>query len=149
MKNKILFLFTFSFFIFSCNYFEETNDKASFYSSISNSEKIIIRSKKINQNEVVRNDSCFEKVTKYKAENLKEIENFEKLFENSEYTGYCCCPDTNFAIYVYDESESFEKYFADTIKYDDKVQIFEKSFQFSFIIDKQKWKSYLKEIENK
>ena len=65
--------------------------------------------KKINQNEVVRNDSCFEKVTKYKAENLKEIENFEKLFENSEYTGYCCCPETNFAIYVYDESESFEK----------------------------------------
>jgi hypothetical protein len=133
----------------SCNYFEETSDKVSFYSTISDSDKIRIRPKKLNQNEVVMKDSCFENTNKYQADDLKEIENFEKLFENSEYTGYCCCPDTDFAIDFYRESQKIETYFADTIKYVDKVQVFEESFQFSFLIDKKKWKSYLMEIENK
>jgi hypothetical protein len=133
----------------SCNYFEETSDKVSFYSTISDSDKIRIRPKKLNQNEVVMNDSCFENINKYQVDDLKKIENFEKLFENSEYTGYCCCPDTDFAIDFYRESQKIETYFADTIKYVDKVQVFEESFQFSFLIDKKKWKSYLMEIENK
>jgi hypothetical protein len=133
----------------SCNYFEETSDKVSFYSTISESDKIRIKPKRFNQNESVREDSCFENTNKYQVDDLKEIENFEKLFENSEYTGYCCCPDTDFAIDFYRESQKIETYFADTIKYVDKVQVFEESFQFSFLIDKKKWKSYLMEIENK
>ena len=79
----------------------------------------------------------------------KDYAILEKLFENSQYTGYCCCPDTDFAIDFYRESQKIETYFADTIKYVDKVQVFEESFQFSFLIDKKKWKSYLMEIENK
>jgi hypothetical protein len=149
MMKKILFLFTFSFLMLSCNYFEETSDKVSFYSTISDSDKIKIRPKKLKQSETIRNDSCFENTNKYQVYDLKEIENFEKLFENSQYTGYCCCPETNFAIDFYKKSQKIETYFADTIKYKDKVQVFEKSFQFSFIIDKKKWKSYLTEIENK
>ena len=149
MTKKILFLFTFSFLTLSCNYFEETSDKVSFYSTISDSDKIKIRPKKLNQSETIKNDSCFENTNKYQVDDLKEIENFEKLFENSQYTGYCCCPDTNFAIDFYKKSQKTETYFADTIKFKDKVQVFEKSFQFSFIIDKKKWKSYLTEIENK
>ena len=146
MTKKILFLFTFSFLTHSCNYVEETSDKDSFYSTNSDSDKIRIRPKKLNQNELVRNDSCFENTNKYQVDDLKKIENFEKLFENSEYTGYCCCPETDFVIDFYKESEKIETYFADTINNGDKVQVFEKSFQFSFVIDKNKWKSYLMEI---
>lgn len=35
----------------------------------------------------------------------------------------------------------------DTIEFKDKVRICEKSYQFSYIINKEDWKKYIKELE--
>lgn len=151
MKNIIILLFG-VILLGSCNektqkYFGEISDNYSFNSTISNSEKILIRLKKPNQTEFNRKDSCFESIAIYKAENPNQIESFKKLFENSKYTDYCCCPETNLAINFYKGSKEIETYFVDTIEFKDKVRVFEQSYQYSFIIEKQKWKSFLKEIK--
>jgi hypothetical protein len=151
MKNTII-LFIGVLLLVSCEkktqkYFEEISDKYYFNSIKSSSDKILIRLKKINQNESTMNDSCFENVAAYKAENSNQIERFEKLFVDSNYTGYCCCPETNLSIGFYKNSKEIDIYFVDTIQFKDKVRIFENGFQYSFLIDKQKWKNYLKEIK--
>lgn len=117
----------------------------SFNSTISNSDKIIIRLKKLNQTELTRNDSCFENKVIYKAEKSIEIERFKKLFENSNYTDYCCCPEINYCIDFYKDSKK-KSFYADTLEFKNKIRIFESSFQYSFIIEKAKWKTFLNEI---
>lgn len=151
MKNLILLLFA-VFFLQSCNekthkQLDEISDTYSFQSTISVSDKILFRLKKENETEVAREDSCFENVAVFKAEKPNQIKNFESLFENSNYTFYCCCPKTNIAIDFYSNSKKIDTYFVDTTTNRDKVQIFEKSFQFSFFVDKQNWIIFLKDTE--
>ncbi|HKX87056.1 MAG TPA: hypothetical protein VJL37_10295 [Flavobacterium sp.] len=154
MRKIHLLLFLIPILLGSCNkktenYFEEISDKYSLTSSISNSDAIFFRLKKTNQPESTTNDSCFESVAKYKAEKSQQIESFKKLLENSEHTGYCCCPETNFSIVFYRDSEKIVTYFVDTIEFKNKVRIFEGGYQYSFLIEKQKWKNYLEVINTK
>ncbi len=149
MKKIILLLFAIPIVLASCNdktqkQIEEISDKNSLTSTISNSNMIMIRPKKLNQTESTRSDSCFD-IAMYKVKE-SQIGGFEKLFENSNYTGYCCCPETDLSIDFYKDSEKIDNYFVDTIEFKDKVRIFEKSYQYSFLVEKQKWKNYLKEI---
>jgi hypothetical protein len=40
-------------------------------------------------------------------------------------------------------------FYADTIQFKNKVRIYEGSFQYSYLIEKDKWRNFLKEIELK
>ncbi|MCZ8197001.1 MAG: hypothetical protein O9267_05305 [Flavobacterium sp.] len=137
----------------SCN--EKSQDKIremtnqySFNADISNSNKILIRHKKNNQTESSRNDTCFDNINTLKAEKSKQINAFKTLFENSEFIDYYCCPKTNYCIDFYKGSNKINTYFADTIEYKNKIRIFEKSYQFSYLVEKEKWKSFLNKIKN-
>jgi predicted Ser/Thr protein kinase len=128
------------------NTFYEIANNYSFNSTISSSDKIIVRPKKHNQTESTRNDSCFENKVIFKAQKSEEIKMFEKLFENSNYTDYCCCPETNYCIDLYKDSKKIDSFYADTLEFKNKIRIFESSYQYSFIIEKAKWKTFLNEI---
>lgn len=148
MKN-IFLLFIVALIIESCDKKTQKQidafvDKESLTLTISDSDLILIRPKKPNQTESTREDSCFD-LALYKAEKHQILE-FKKLFENSNYTEYCCCPETNMAINFYENSKKISTYFVDTIEFKNEVRIFEQSYQYSFLIKKQEWKDYLKKI---
>ena len=128
------------------NTFYKIANNYSFNSTISSSDKIIVRPKKLNQTESTRNDSYFENKVIFKTEKSEEIKMFEKLFENSNYTDYCCCPETNYCIDFYKDSKKIDTFFADTLEFKNKIRIFESGYQYSFIIEKAKWKTFLNEI---
>ena len=128
------------------NTFYKIANNYSFNSTISNSDKIIIRPKKRNQTESTRDNSCFENKVIFKTEKSEGIKKFEKLFENSDYTDYCCCPETNYCIDFYKDSKKIDSFFADTLEFKNKIRVFESGFQYSFIIEKAKWKTFLNDI---
>lgn len=77
-----------------------------------------------------------------------KILNFESVFKNKKLTGYCCCPDINYSIYFYQnkEKEYFALYHVDTVQFSNKIRLFDTGYQYSYIIDKNIWKDYLKKI---
>jgi hypothetical protein len=143
MKKYIFFILIITIFD-SCNSVsEETLDKISFNSNLSNSNKVVLRVRKPNQNELSRNDSCFERKPNLKLERKSTVEDFKYLFSNSTYSGYCCCPESTMLIEFYNDSEKIETYFMETIESKDSVRIFEKSYQYSFRISKSSWNEFL------
>ncbi|PJJ10022.1 hypothetical protein CLU83_3409 [Flavobacterium sp. 1] len=141
-------------FLQSCNGKLESStleiiNNYSFNSAISNSDKIIIRQKKANQTEANRDEACFENKSIFETEKTERIESFKKLFENSKYTDYCCCPETNYSIDFYKKSEKIVSFFADTSQNKNKVRVFESNFQYSYLIDKNKWNLFLNQIKVK
>ena len=84
----------------------------------------------------------------YKIIGEKQIESFDKIFENARKTQYCCCPKTNYSIAFLKDKKILDIYFVDTIQIKDSIRIFEKRWQYSFVIEKQKWRNYLSEIKN-
>lgn len=152
MKKIILLFILFS--LHSCNEklgnsAQEFIDSYSFNSIISNSDKIVIRPKKQGENKISRSDSSFESIAVFESEKPKEIKDFGKLFENSEYSGYCCCPETNYLIDLYKNSKKISFYFVDTIQYKNEVRVFENSFQYSYLIKRDKWKLFLIKLKLK
>jgi hypothetical protein len=126
---------------------QEIINNYSFNSTISKSDKIVIRQKKSGQTESNRNDSCFENKGIFKTEKSEGIKSFDKLFKNSKYSEYCCCPETNYCIDFYKKSKKIDTYFVDTIQYKNKIRVFESSFQYSYLIEKDKWKLFLNQIK--
>ncbi|MFT3796540.1 hypothetical protein [Flavobacterium sp.] len=74
-----------------------------------------------------------------------QISTFEDLLESSEKTSYCCCPTPNLEISFYNNNSEFDSYLVDTIEFKNKVRIFDKGYQFSYLVNKKKWKEYLKD----
>ncbi|WET03737.1 hypothetical protein [Flavobacterium sp. YJ01] len=151
--NKIIFLILFSVFIISCskktqNTIDDLYDNFSFNSTLSNSTQIIIKqydsattNKTINVEKYLPNKEF--KTTK------EQVKDFEIIFENAEKTGYCCCPTSSYSIHFLNQKELLDLFYVDTLQYKDKVRIYESSFQYSYIIEKQKWMDYLYEIDKK
>lgn len=83
----------------------------------------------------------------YQTEDKKVLSNFEQMTKQSTRTGYCCCPDRNYAISFYDKTNKYQDYFVDTVEFKEKVRIFQSSYQFSYIVDKPKWLSFLAELD--
>lgn len=71
---------------------------------------------------------------------------FGKIFENAERTGYCCCPTAVYAISFFKNNERLDIFYVDTLEFKNKIRIYEGSFQYSYIIEKQTWKNYLNTI---
>ena len=135
--------------IFSCNKIVEatqnTYDGFLLNSIESKSDQITIKLHSP-KSKIAIDTFSTEKVYRFIGE--KQIERFDKIFENSEKTQYCCCPKTNYSITFLKEKKVIDIYFVDTIEFKNKVRLFENNWQYSYIIEKQKWKNYLNEINN-
>jgi hypothetical protein len=112
--------------------------------ALTTSTKIVIESDipdiYANEDTIVQNKEI------YTASSKEQLENFRKLFIDSERTGYCCCPTRSYTISFYYHRNNFEYYEVDTIEFKDKVRIFENTFQYSYLVEKKKWKDFLKSL---
>lgn len=143
-----------SILLFSCDSkiektFEDINDNFSFNKTKSNSTEIIIKlydttltKRKITDVEF------FTSKKEFKAINKQQLESFDKVFINAEKTGYCCCPTAIYSIQFLNKKEELDLFYVDTLQFKSKVRIYEKGLQYSYIVEKQKWKDYLNEISN-
>jgi hypothetical protein len=85
----------------------------------------------------------------YEVTSDAQFTSFDVLLKNCLKTGYCCCPEATYSISFYDNNEVLDIFYADTIQFKNKVRIYEGSFQYSYLIEKDKWRNFLKEIELK
>lgn len=139
--------------MFSCNdktqyAIENIWENFSFNSMVSNSTQIVIKAYDSTLANKRVNVEAYIPTKTYKTRTKKQLEDFEKIFLNTEKTDYCCCPKSIYSIHFFNQKEELDYFYVDTIEFKDKVRISEKSFQYSYIIDKLKWKNYLIEIKN-
>jgi len=83
----------------------------------------------------------------YQAKGKKMIDEFKQLTRDARRTGYHCCPDHNYTIAFYNGTRHFQNYYVDTTGSKSMVAIFEASYQFSYIIDKIKWRNFLTTLD--
>lgn len=150
--KRAFFLILTLIFIVSCNSkientLEDFIDNYSFNKTKSNSKEIIIElydttitKKRITDIEF------FPSKKEFKAINNQQLESFDRLFINAEKTGYCCCPLAIYSIHFLNKKEELDLFYVDTLQFKNKVRIYEKGLQYSYIIEKQKWKDYLNEF---
>lgn len=152
MKKKII-LIIISIILFSCSNktqytVENIFDNFSFNTTLSNSSEIVI---KVYDSAITHNRSgsleSFIPKKEFKITKRQQLEDFENIFMKAEKTGYCCCPISTYSIHFLNQKDTLDLFYVDTLEFKDKVRIFESSYQYSYIIDKQNWKDYLKEIE--
>lgn len=150
-KYVILLLVLFS--IISCNNktqstIENLMDNFSFNRTISNSTAIIIKlyDTAVTKKRVSDVES-FTSKKEFKVLNRKQIEAFSEIFINAEKTGYCCCSTAIYSIHFLNQKEELDLFYVDTLEFKDKVRIYEDSFQYSYIVDKQYWKDYLEKLK--
>jgi len=84
----------------------------------------------------------------YRAEKSNQIEEYKKLLQSSIETDYCCCPDEHFSISLFNYNDNFNTFYVDTLELKDKIRIFESGYQYSYIVEKKKWKAFLSKINN-
>lgn len=151
-KTSIVILI--SIMIFGCNSkiensLENVIDNFSFNKTKSNSTEIIIKLYDTTITESRITDvEFFPSKKEFKVLNKRQLESFDKLFIDVEKTGYCCCPTAIYSIHFLNKKEELDLFYVDTLQFIDKIRIYEKSFQYSYIVEKQKWKDYLNEISN-
>ncbi|KUJ61851.1 hypothetical protein AR687_09810 [Flavobacteriaceae bacterium CRH] len=148
-KKSVLILILIT--LFSCSYksqsvIENIFENFSFNNTVSNSTQIIIKTydSTTKKRGYIESDILLKE---FKTENKQQIIDFDKIFVNAEKTDYCCCPISTYSIHFFDQKEELDFFYVDTLEFKDKVRICENSFQYSYIIEKQKWKDYLAEIE--
>jgi hypothetical protein len=152
MRKRLIVIFV-SIFLFSCNYETQNSiqsiwENFSFNNTISNSTQIIIKA----YDSTVTHKRCsgvesFIPIKVFKTKTKRQIEDFDKIFLNAEKTDYCCCPISSYSLHFLNKKEQLDMFYVDTTEFKNKVRIFESSFQYSYIIEKQKWKNYLDELE--
>ncbi|RKR08642.1 hypothetical protein C8C83_0225 [Flavobacterium sp. 90] len=127
---------------------ENIFDNFSFNSTLSNSSEIVI---KVYDSTITHNRSgsleSLIPTKEFKIKKRQQLEDFENIFAKAEKTSYFCCPTSTYSIHFLNQKDTLDLFYVDTLEFKDKVRIFESSYQYSYIIDKQKWKDYLKEIE--
>jgi hypothetical protein len=102
-----------------------------------NSNYIVIRENPTNS------DSIRTKGKKYTISSTEKINDFRSLFKNANKTDYCCCPSEHYIISFYDWNDYVGDYLVDTSEVKDSVRIYDLGYQYSYIIDKSKWKNLL------
>ena len=135
MKKQCLFSL-FAMTIFASCY--EISKKAEFYSHF---YKIIIEQQKKIDAEF--GETFIANGNLYEAKTTEQLKMFRNLYKNAEKTDYCCCPEENYIISFYSSKDQFDSYAVDTIEFKDKIRIYERDFQYSFIIDKTLWINFL------
>lgn len=151
MKNY-LFIFLFLIITSSCNQIADMGMQIQhdyeFNQDISNTNRIVIRTKKPNQTEGASEEKCFEN-NYLETKDLQQVKFIDSLLNKTPKTGYCCCPYTNYSIAFYNNKTKIDTYYADTLEFKNKVRIYEGGYQFSFIIEKTIWQNFLKKLNRK
>lgn|GEM_PF-2451584 len=151
--KKYVFLIIALTFIFSCNnkhqnYIDNFLDNFSFNTTLSKSTQIIVKAYDSTvTHKRASNIESFPPIKEYKTNNKQQIKSFESIFVNAEKTGYCCCPTSSYSIHFLNKKQLLDLFYVDTLQFKDKVRIYEATFQYSYIIEKQKWMDYLYEIK--
>lgn len=148
MIKKTLIVLCTAIILMSCNKISDIptdlRNDYNHYDFLNSSTKIAIVSKPENS----KLDSTTS--TKlYEAKTAKELQGFKDLFENAEKTDYCCCPKENYIISFYYFKNNFNYYLVDTTEFKNKIRIYERSYQYSYLINRESWNNYLKEISKK
>ena len=140
MKKTVFLIFAIVI-VLSCN--QRTQDiinHLSFNDVVADSDQLVIK-----LFDTIETEKTPKKV--FKVDSTK-INDFKNLLEDTKITDYCCCPTPVYSILFLKENTELETYFADTIEFKDKIRIYERSFQYSYVIEKQKWKNFLNKVEN-
>jgi hypothetical protein len=150
--KRAFFLILTSILIVGCNSkientLDDIIDNFSFNKTKSNSTEIIIKlyDTTITKRRIT-DVEFFPSKKEFKAINKQQLESFDRLFINAEKTGYCCCPLAIYSIHFLNKKEELDLFYVDTLQFKNKVRIYEKGLQYSYIIEKQKWKDYLNEF---
>ncbi|MFB3388879.1 hypothetical protein [Flavobacterium sp. LAR06] len=150
--KRAFFLILTLIFIVGCNSkientLEDVIDNYSFNKTKSNSKEIIIKlyDTTITKRRIT-DVEFFPSKKEFKALNKQQLESFDRLFINAKKTGYCCCPTAIYSIHFLNTKEELDLLYVDTLQFKNKVRIYEKGLQYSYIIEKQKWKDYLNEF---
>jgi hypothetical protein len=149
--SNYLFYFILLSLLLSCDKMKILSEDYNHEDALTSSTKIVIESDipfyyQYKDTIVLNKDSVVVKKEIFTILSKEKLENFGNLFVNSERTGYCCCPTTSYTISFYYHRNNFELYEVDTIEFKDKVRIFESSYQYSYLIEKKKWKEFLRSL---
>ncbi len=153
--KRAFFLILTLIFIVGCNSkientLEDVIDNYSFNKTKSNSKEIIIKlyDTTITKRRIT-DVEFFPSKKEFKAINKQQLESFDKVFINAEKTGYCCCPTAIYSIHFLNKKEELDLFYVDTLQFKNKVRIYDSGLQYSYIVEKQKWKDYLVGIQKK
>lgn len=142
--KKTFFLLLLLTALVGCRKTKQLSDNLNFNSIMSNSDRITIKLYDSTETEIVFNEMESSKPLKtFNITDENSISRFRDLFDNAKQTEYCCCPKVNYSISFFKAKRELGIYYVDTIEYQNKVRIFEQSYQYSFLINKKDWKSYL------
>ncbi|RTY85907.1 hypothetical protein [Flavobacterium sp. GT3R68] len=147
MRKHISIVILISIITLSCNKSQQIANDFELNQIVTKSNKIIIKTKKSNETEGTRNDSSFESYNTLETKSDQQIKSLGGTLRQPTKTDYCCCPQTNYSISFYKDDKRIGIYFVDTIEFKNKVRVFEGSYQYSMIIEKEFWKNYLKELK--
>ncbi|PXY38766.1 hypothetical protein DMB65_21365 [Flavobacterium cheongpyeongense] len=143
MKKNIQ-LFLVIIIISSCNHKKYENlNSLPFNELVAESDQIVIKLHDSTvEKQITSTESNPKKIFKVSAE---KIDGFKSIFESAQKTGYCCCPTSNYSISLLDNNEEFGLFYVDTTEYKGKVRIYDCGYQYSYILEEQKWKRFLNE----
>lgn len=130
----------------SPNYIDDIWDNFSFNSTLSNSTQIIIKQYDSTITNKTVNVESYNPIKEYKTDSKQQLKDFEAIFINSEKTGYCCCPKSSYSIHFFKNKKEIDFFYVDTLEFKNKVRICESSYQYSYIIYKEKWNNYINGI---
>lgn len=82
----------------------------------------------------------------YETTEQKVLDDFEKMTNDAQKTSYCWPSSSFYTISFYDKTNYYLSYLVDTVKFKDKVRIYEQSYQFSYIVKKKKWLKFLNKL---
>jgi len=147
MRKSILIII-YSFLVLSCNKTQKIINRSSFEKILSESSQITI--KLHDSTEINKQSRNIEFLRAKKTYNVldKKMIDFKRMFENAEMTGYCCCPIPSYSISFLENNKKVNIFYVDAFQFKDKVRIYEGSYQYSYIIEKQKWVKFLGKIAN-
>lgn len=153
--RKTFLVILISIFILSCNnktqyIIENTLENFSFKATISNTDQIIIKAYDSTlTNKMGIAVETHTPTKELKTQTKQQVEDFDKMFVNAEKTDYNCCPRSSYSIHFLNKKEELDFFYVDTLQFKNKVRIYEKGFQYSYLVENQKWKNYLMEIQKK
>ena len=152
MKRHIVF---FSLIVLTLNGCGKMREKAleiqhdyEFNQDISTTNRIVIRTKKPNQTEIAQDESSFHN-NFLETKSLGQVKFLDSLLSETPKTDYCCCPNSDYSIALFNNKILINTYYADTLQFKNKVRIYEASYQYSLIIEKGTWKKYLGKLDRK
>ena len=143
MKKNIQLLLVI-IIISSCNHKKYENlNSLPFNELVAESDQIVIKLHDSTvEKQITSTESNPKKIFKVSAE---KIDGFKSIFESAQKTGYCCCPTSNYSISLLDDNEEFGLFYVDTTEFKGKVRIYDCGYQYSYILEEQKWKRFLNE----